>query len=258
MAWETITNITGPPGADGSDADVTGHEAASDPHPQYMTSAEVGTAIAGKADQTDVDAALSDKADDSAVVHLTGTETIAGAKTFSTAPQIPVGSLLANPVRRDDARLSDARTPTAHKSTHVTGGSDALAPSDIGAAASTHTHNANDVNAGTLNAARLPLVSDPPVSLTYNAALAVDANAGNLRTCALTGNVTSWNITNGGDGQKVLVWFTATASRTIDLSGLTKLDFIPDSLTVDTGAPAAVLLLRIGSTWYLIAAGAVG
>ena len=37
-------------------------------------------------------------------------------------------------VASNDARLTDARTPTAHASTHHTGGSDAIAPNNIGAA----------------------------------------------------------------------------------------------------------------------------
>jgi hypothetical protein len=77
--------------------------------------------------------ALAGKADDSAVVHTTGTETINGAKTFGTAPNVPVGSLLTHPVRRDDARLTDARTPTSHN------------------------HAGADINSGTVAYARLPI-----------------------------------------------------------------------------------------------------
>lgn len=42
----------------------------------------------------------------------------------------------------------------AHAATHKTGGSDALAPADIGAAVASHSHAAGDITSGTLPIAR--------------------------------------------------------------------------------------------------------
>jgi len=45
--------------------------------------------------------------------------------------------------------------PSAHKTSHATGGSDALTAADIGAAATGHTHAAADITSGTIATARL-------------------------------------------------------------------------------------------------------
>lgn len=45
-------------------------------------------------------------------------------------------------------------TPSAHKGTHAAGGSDALAPADIGAAPASHAHSTADITSGTLATVR--------------------------------------------------------------------------------------------------------
>lgn len=60
-------------------------------------------------------------------------------------------------VAGNDTRLTDARTPSAHKTSHATGGTDALTATDIGAAATAHTHVATGDVTGTLGASSAAL-----------------------------------------------------------------------------------------------------
>jgi hypothetical protein len=64
---------------------------------------------------------------------LTGGGDLTADRTLS----VSYGTTSGTAAQGNDSRLSDSRTPTAHKSTHAIGGSDALSASDIGALGAT-------------------------------------------------------------------------------------------------------------------------
>lgn len=76
-----------------------------------------------------------------------GTLDIARIPTGTSGTTVPLGN---------DSRFTDARTPTTHASSHATGGSDAVSPASIGAAATSHAHAADDITSGTFAIGRIP------------------------------------------------------------------------------------------------------
>ncbi|QQS19263.1 hypothetical protein IPL68_03430 [Candidatus Saccharibacteria bacterium] len=136
-----------------------------------LTKTDVGlgnvdnTSDAAKPVSTLVQTALNSKADDSAAVHNTGAETVAGVKTFSSSPVVPTpttNTQAANKSYVDGVAGSGA--PDASASTkgivQLTGdlGGSATAPTVPGLAGkanTSHTHAAADITSGTIASARL-------------------------------------------------------------------------------------------------------
>lgn len=86
--------------------------------------------------------------------------------TITSTPTTLSGYGITDAVGSSDSRLSDSRTPTAHKTSHAVGGSDTLSASDIGAAAASHSHG-NITSDGKIGSTSgLPLITTTSGAVT--------------------------------------------------------------------------------------------
>jgi hypothetical protein len=186
--------------------------------------------------------------------------------TFRIANPVEIQSPLTTTqaVRNDDTRLTNARTPTAHASTHSTGQSDPITPGNIGAAATSHTHAASDINSGVLANTRMPVVASVVRSVAISAgAVAIDASTqGNNIDITGTGNYTQNVPTNGTTGQvlNVTVWTTSATTVTFNAS-FVRLGAIASTLVIPISKFARYQLRCTnvsGTLTWIVEAAAVG
>lgn len=184
-----------------------------------------------------------------------GTLNIARIPTMDAA-HLPIGTTSGTVAAGNDSRMTNARTPTAHASTHYTGGTDALTPTNIGAANSTHTHAAGDLVSGTIAYARLPVAAT--VSLTDAATIATNASQGNLFRVTIAGNRTLAAPSSPTDGQ-MCTWeiMASGADRTLTLTtstgGFDISDRCATTTTIRSGKKLSITATYSSSAqlWYV-------
>lgn len=160
LAYSSVTHTHALPAHDHAHPDLAAHDtlglatqAELDGHTGATTAAHGGIVASTDARLTDqrvpIDGSVTN-AKVAATAAIAESKLALASDAVATTPsRRSLGTGAQQATAGNDPRLSDARTPTAHKATHATGGTDALAPADIGAAAASHgNHPSADVAGG--------------------------------------------------------------------------------------------------------------
>ena len=123
-------------------ADLASHEGAADPHPNYALDSDLSD-HAGAADPHTAYQRESEKGAASGYAGLDGSSKLSGAQQV-------YGTGVNTACEGNDARLSDARTPTSHATSHKSGGGDAIKLDELAAPTDVTTLNASATAHGLL------------------------------------------------------------------------------------------------------------
>jgi len=126
-------------------------------------------------------------------------------------------------VKGDDTRLTNSRTPTSHKSTHATGGTDALTPSDIGAAAKGANTDITSVALTTGTITGVPGSANDIANKAYADSIASGINfhdACDYSTIAVLSPAANYNQP-GGPGVGVNATLTGSTNTALQVDGTT-------------------------------------
>ncbi len=158
-------------------------------------------------------------ATDANVMHLTGSETAGGTKTFSASPIVPLPTLNQHAARKDYVDGFAHQSRTISTTAPLAGGGDLSANRTLSVSVGTAS---NQVAAGNHNH-----LTPTVVILTDASTVTLDASAGShFRLTATSGVGSSRTLgvpTNAADGMRILIEYVqdGTGSRALTLSSAT-------------------------------------
>jgi hypothetical protein len=144
---------------------------------------------------------------------LSGGGALSADKTLS----VTYGTTAGTSAQGNDARLSNARTPTAHKLTHAIGGTDALSPADIGAAASGINTDLTSVALTTGTVSTAPSGANDIATKAYADSIGSGINFHDAADYATTASLSAaYTYSNGTNGIGARITANAVGTLTID------------------------------------------